>query len=154
MELCLWSTSKSTHLHKTLNYSCLKFVTLSFKNLDDKKTQSVNFWVRVSTDIGSNKCQIHSTLLLLSLNRMIKWHQEVHIKKSLLASGGFKWHQEVQLLTHFLYFLKMAPKSYPLGKNFDFWVFWLKAATVWTAMLSRVQQSKNHTDRLKLTPQN
>ena len=108
--------------------------------------------MRVSTDIGSNKCQIHSTLLLLSLNIMIKWHQEVHIKKSLLASGGFKWHQEVQLLTHFLYFLKMAPKSYPLGKNFDFWVFWLKAATVWTAMLSRVQQSKNHTDRLRLTP--
>ena len=103
--------------------------------------------------IGSNKCQIHSTLLLLSLLIMIKWHQEVHIKKSLLASGGFKWHQEVQLLTHFLYFLKMAPKSYPLGKNFDFWVFWLKAATVWTAMLSRVQQSKNHTDRLRLTPQ-
>ena len=154
MELCLWSTSKSTHLHKTLNYSCLKFVTLSFKNLDDKKTQSVNFWVRVSTDIGSNKCQIHSTLLLLSLNIMIKWHQEVHIKKSLLASGGFKWHQEVQFLTHFLCFLKMTSKSYPLGKNFYFWVFRLKTATVWTAMLSRVQQSKNHTDRLRLTPQN
>ena len=42
-----------------------------------------------------------------------EWHQEV-----------LEWHQEVQFLANFLpcflYFLKMTPKSYPLGKNFDF----------------------------------
>ena len=154
MDLRLWSTSKAIQLHKIFNYSCLNFPTFFIKSWMIKNTIYRLLSESLHLCIGLNKCQIHSTLLLLSLLIMIKWHQEVQIKKSWLASGGFKWHQEVQFLTHFLCFLKMTSKSYPLGKNFYFWVFRLKTATVWTAMLSRVQQSKNHTDRLRLTPPN
>ena len=76
----------------------------------------------LSLDLDELSNPQHSTITLSTHNDKVasggslqkhEWHLEV-----------LMWHQEVQfsglIFTQFLDFLKMTPKSYPLGKNFDF----------------------------------